>query len=87
MADVARMLRERLGAEARKVPTRRLPGWVLRAVALVDPMVRQVTPELNRTRITPATHARDLLGWVPRPAEDTIVDTARSLIDRGVVTV
>lgn len=87
MADVARVLRDRLGPEARKVPTRRLPGLLLRAVALFDPMVRQITGELGKTRATAATHAREMLGWAPRPAEDSIVDTARSLIDLGVVKV
>ncbi len=87
MADVAQVLRNRLGPEARKVPTRRLPGWLLRVVALFDPMVRQITGELGRTRTTPADHARDVLAWTPRPAADTIVETARSLIDTGVVKV
>ena len=87
MGDVAQVLRDRLGAEAKKVPTRRLPGWVLRVVALFDPMVRQITGEIGRTRATPATHAEEVLGWTPRPAADTIVDTARSLIDSGIVKV
>jgi dihydroflavonol-4-reductase len=87
MADVARILRDGLGLDARKVPTRRLPAWLLRAVALFDPMVRQVTGEIGRTRATPATHAQELLGWTPRPAEGTIIDTARSLIDTGVVSI
>ena len=87
MTDLAGILRDALGLEARRVPTRRLPGWLLRIVAVFDPMVRQVTGEIGRTRATPATHAHDVLGWTPRPAEDTIIDTARSLIDTGVVTV
>ena len=87
MGEVAQVLRTRLGPEARKVPTRRLPGWFLRAVALFDPMVRQITGEIGRIRATPADHARELLGWTPRPAAETILDTARSLIDRGVVKV
>ena len=31
------------------------------------------------------TRAVEKLGWAPRNAEDSIVDTARSLIDMGVV--
>ena len=87
VGEVAAILRERLGREARRVPTRRLPDWLLRAVGLVDPQVRMVTGELNRRRVTPSDHARDRLGWVPRPAADTIADTARSLIDAGIVRV
>lgn len=87
MSDVANILRDGMGQDARKVPTRRLPGWLLRLVALFDPMVRQVTGEIGRTRATPATHAHEILGWTPRPAKDTILDTARSLIEAGVVKV
>ena len=87
MADVAQILRERLGTEAQKVPMRKLPGWLLRVVAIFDPMVRQITGELDNIRSTPATHARDILGWIARPPEEAIVDAARSLIDKGVVKV
>lgn len=87
MAEVAAILREHLGTEARKVPTRRLPDFVLRIAALFDPALKMVTSELGRVRRTDADHARDVLGWVPRGSVETIVDTARSLIDRGLVKV
>lgn len=87
MKEVAAVLRGRMGNEARKVPTRGLPDFVLQLTSLVDPTIRMVTGELGKQRITPSDHARDVLGWVPRPAADTIVDTARSLIDKGVITV
>ncbi len=87
MKEVAAILRGRMGSEARKVPTRGLPDIVLQLTSLFDPTIRMVTGELGKQRITPSDHARDVLGWVPRPATDTIVDTARSLIDRGVVRV
>lgn len=87
MKEVAAVLRDRMGNEARKVPTRGLPDFVLQLTSLVDPTIRMVTGELGKQRITPSDHARDVLGWVPRPAADTIVDTARSLIDKGVITV
>lgn len=87
MKEVAAVLRDRMGNEARKVPTRGLPDFVLQLTSLVDPTIRMVTGELGKQRITPSDHARDVLGWVPRPAADTIVDTARSLIDKGVIKV
>lgn len=87
MADLAAILRRGLGPQARKVPTRRLPDWLVRVVALFDPVVRQVTGELGNTRESPAAHARDKLGWVPRPVEESVLDTARSLIAQGVVKV
>lgn len=85
MREVAQILRERMGVEGRKVPTRRLPDFLLRAAGLFDPAIRFVAGELGQIRATPATHARDVLGWETRDAAATIEDTARSLIDMGVV--
>ena len=87
MRDVAAILRDLLGPEARKVPTRRLPGFVLHAAALFDPQLKFVTSELGKVRDTRSDHARDILGWAPRDPAETIVDTARSLIDHCIVKV
>lgn len=85
MLDVARILKSELDAEAKKVPTRGLPDVLVKLVAMFNPMVKQVAGEIGRTRKMDAGHAREVLGWVPRPVEETIIDTARSLIDLGIV--
>lgn len=83
--DVAQVLRRELGTDARHVPTRRLPDWLVRIVALFIPAARQLTSELGKIRHIDAGHARRVFGWETRPAADSIVDTARSLIDHGLV--
>ena len=85
MRDIADILKSRLGDKAKRVPARNVPDWVVRLIAIFDPAVRMVLPELDRERICDASHARDRLGWVPRPAEETLVDAARSLIAQGLV--
>jgi dihydroflavonol-4-reductase len=87
MGDMAAILRARLGNEARKVPTRRLPDFLVRVAAMFDPVMRQVTGELSKPKTMDASHALAVLGWQTRPVEDSIVDTARSLIDLGIVQV
>ncbi len=87
MADMARILKARLGPRARKVPTMQLPNFLVRVAALFDPVVAQVTNELGKARILDASHAREKLGWVPRPVEDSIVDCANSLIEHGIVKI
>ncbi|MBY0582639.1 MAG: aldehyde reductase [Sphingomonas sp.] len=87
MKQVAEILRDRLGVAARKVPTRALPDFILQIGSVFDPALRMVTGELGKVRETPGDHAKAVLGWVPRPAEDTIIDSARSLIDLGIVRV
>jgi len=86
-ADLARVVRARLGDQARKVPTRRMPDFVVRLLARFVPDIRQLVGELGRTRSTSGQHARDVLGWNPRNPDDTIEDTARSLIEHGLVKV
>jgi dihydroflavonol-4-reductase len=87
MIDIAHILKEHLGAQARKVPARRLPDFLVRLSALFDPVVKQVVGELGTVRNLDASHAKSVLGWTSRPPEQSIVDTARSLIDLGIVKV
>src|SRR5215207_4787924 len=87
MADVAQVLRERMGARAAKVPTRIAPDLLVRAMAVFDGGIRSFKTSLGKRTEYRTTKARDLLGWSPRPIEDTIVETAGSLIEHGVVDV
>jgi nucleoside-diphosphate-sugar epimerase len=85
MRDIARVLRERIPAGARKVPRRTLPNWLVRLSATFDPVVRDRLFELGKLRPVSADKAKRELGWVPRPNEDAIVDTAESLFAQGLV--
>lgn len=85
MADVARVLRESLGEQARKVPSRELPNWLLRLAANFDPLVRAVAFELGKERGVDCSKAKTVLGWAPRPYEESIVDCARSLLSQGLI--
>jgi len=85
MLDIATVLRARLGDAAKKVPTRQLPNWLVRAVALFDPSVRQLIPLLGNIRNATSAKAERLLGWKPRPREEAIVATAESLLKFGIV--
>ena len=85
LLDMARLLKERLGAAARRAPTRQLPDWLVRVAALWDANVRQILPELGQARNATAAKAQRLLGWQPRPAQEAIVATAESLIRLGLL--
>jgi nucleoside-diphosphate-sugar epimerase len=79
MQDIARTLRARLGEHAAKVPTRRLPDFAVRLMALFVPPLRAVTPGLGQRRSFSSAKARQVLGFTPRPATTTVVDCAQSL--------
>jgi len=87
LRDVADILRAQLSAQAHKVTTRNAPDWAVRIAALFVPVARAVVGELGSVRHQSAAHAKDVLGWATRPAEQSIVDTARALLDLGIVKV
>lgn len=79
MAEVAATLRERLGEDAAKVPTRSVPNLAVRAMGLFDPSIRSIVGQLGKKTELSSEKARTRLGWSPRPSEDTIADCGRSL--------
>jgi nucleoside-diphosphate-sugar epimerase len=79
--QIAQMLKDGAGAAARKVPTRPLPGWLMRAVGLFDSQVKGILPELGKHKNASNEKARRLLGWAPRSPKEAILATARSLVE------
>lgn len=85
MADIAAVLRRDMPEVARRVPRLRLPDWLLRLSARFDPVVRDRLFELGKVRRATSAKAIAQLGWAPRSEAQSIVDTAQSLIARGLV--
>jgi nucleoside-diphosphate-sugar epimerase len=85
MLDMARVLKRRMGASARRVPTLQLPNWLVRVVAMRDPAAKQILPELGRRKNATNEKARRLLEWSPRSSEDAIAATAESLVRLGLL--
>jgi nucleoside-diphosphate-sugar epimerase len=85
MQAIAQVLKSRMGAAAARVPTRLLPDWLLRLVALFDPTVALIVPELGKSKNGANAKARRVLGWAPRSNEDSIVATAESLVRLGLL--
>ncbi len=83
--DIAKVLRSRMGASAKRVPTRQLPNWLVRVAALFDPAVKQILPELDKLKNATNEKARRMLGWAPRSNEESIVATAESLLRLGLL--
>jgi nucleoside-diphosphate-sugar epimerase len=79
-SDVAAILREQLGPDARKVPRRGVPDFVVRVLARFDPELRSIVGELGHKTTYSVDNARRRVGWSPRPMQETIVDCARSLL-------
>ena len=63
----------------------KVPDFVVRLLGKFDPIVRDRLWELGKERPVSHEKATQVLGWEPRPNEETVVDTAQSLLDEGVV--
>jgi nucleoside-diphosphate-sugar epimerase len=85
MREIAQMLKEGAGDIARKVPTRALPSWLMRVVGLFDSQVKGILPELGKRKNASNEKARRLLGWAPRSPRDSVLATARSLSELGLL--
>lgn len=83
-SDIARLLRDGLGRRASKVSTRTLPDWIVRAGAFFNAEMAQLAPSLGSFAEASTAKAERVLGWRTRPADSTILDTANSLIERGL---
>jgi dihydroflavonol-4-reductase len=84
MKDMAAILKQGLGDKARKVPSIPAPDFVVRGIALFDPVIRGRLFDLGKRRVASSDKARRVLGWTTRPVKDTIIEAAKSLQAQGL---
>jgi nucleoside-diphosphate-sugar epimerase len=82
--EIAALLHRELGPRGFRVPTRPMPTWLMWTVGRFDRTVRTALPYVDVPALVSSTKACRELGWTPRPAKLSIMDTAESLIDRGL---
>jgi dihydroflavonol-4-reductase len=83
--DIARIINDNFAAEGYRAATLHLPDFVIRFVGLFDSTIRATSVWLGmRTEFSNA-QLRTTLDWHPIPAEQSVIESARSLIDKGAV--
>lgn len=85
MGEVAEILAEEFGPQGYKIPTGKLPNWVLWLIARFDSTIKMSLNYLGHKQLATSERAIQELGWSMRPLRDTVIDTARSMIEHGVV--
>lgn len=80
MSEVAQILREQLGEDAKKVPRREAPNFLIKLLGVFDGSVKSIVPQLGAKVEYTNAQAREVLGWNPRPVPETVVDCARSIV-------
>jgi dihydroflavonol-4-reductase len=87
LAEIAKLLKERMGAAAERVSTRVLPNFFVRLLAFTNPAMKGLVPLLGAKLDASGDKAKRLLGWSPRSREEAIVASAESLVRLGLVNV
>ncbi len=87
MLDVAKILKRRLGDDAKKVPTNEVPNWKLRLAALTNPSLRMLATLLGKYAQVSGEKAKKVLNWTPRSNEEAIVATAKSMLQMGLIKI
>ena len=83
--EVADILAKRFGPEGWKVPTRKLPNFMVRIVALFDPTVKTVVSDLGKVRHVSSDRIRSVLNWQPHSLEEMTVAMGETMIEQGIV--
>jgi nucleoside-diphosphate-sugar epimerase len=73
------------GAAGARAPTRVMPDWLVRVLALFMPAARATVPELGKMKNGNSAKAMRLLGWKPRSPREAILASAESLVKLGIV--
>ncbi|OBR54719.1 SDR family oxidoreductase [Paraburkholderia tropica] len=84
LREIGAIIRAALGEQAKRVPTRVLPGLVVRLLALFRPELRSFVPDLGYAKKTANDKARQLLGWNPRDPREAIVAAAQTMVRQGL---
>ena len=64
-----------------KVPTRKVPSWMLKILSLFDPQAKAMLPLLDREIYCDNSETLQILKWKPIPIEKTFLDMAQDVQD------
>jgi nucleoside-diphosphate-sugar epimerase len=83
MSDIARILREGLGADGARVPTKTLPDSLVYFLSLFMPPLRMFRHDIGQRRDADNSKARAILGFDSRLPAKTLIDCARNQLEAG----
>ena len=84
--DMTRAIKAKLSAaDAKKVPTKQLPNFVIKLIGLFDASARRIVPNLGRQVEMNNDRTRKALGMEFIPVSESAPAMAQSLVDNGLV--
>ncbi|OOM81670.1 UDP-glucose 4-epimerase [Clostridium puniceum] len=85
MPQMAQVLRNNMGEHGKKVSTMIIPNFVVTIGAKFNPAMSVLLTMMNLKYHRTNKKAKTLLNWKPRPAKETVIDTAEYLIDNNLI--
>jgi nucleoside-diphosphate-sugar epimerase len=83
--DVGKILRKNMGSIAKRVPSREIPDWIVRFLALFIADMKAISPELGIKKNASNEKAERILGWTPRSNAEAITASGTSLAQLGLL--
>ena len=63
-----------------------MPAWAAKIIANFSAELKMALPYIGRVRsVRDATNAKEILGWKPRPAEESILAIANQIKEMGLI--
>ena len=85
LGEIAGILSDHFRPRGYRIPRIQFPDWFIRIYALIDASARLVAGDVGKNPSFDISQTQEVLGWVPRPLEETIIEMGESLIEFGVV--
>jgi dihydroflavonol-4-reductase len=79
--EISEMFRE---AGFEKAPKRELPNFFVKAMGYINPDLKQLANFVGKEMYTASEKPKKILGWKPRHAGESLVETAKFLADNGL---
>jgi hypothetical protein len=84
MTQMGRVLCRAFPDYCEKIPTRTLPGFLVRFLANFNPTLKTVVPDIGLVALADNAYVTEMTGVEFRPAEDAVRAAGQSLIDHSV---
>ncbi|AKF03160.1 UDP-glucose 4-epimerase [Sandaracinus amylolyticus] len=85
MRDIAAVLEREFVGRGFRVPTRALPSFLIKTMALWDPTAALTAGELGKRQDVSSERARRVLGFRPKSIEEMIVSMGETMITHRIV--
>ncbi|WP_165964693.1 SDR family oxidoreductase [Periweissella cryptocerci] len=78
MKAIGQILKDGLGEVGKKVPTKQIPTWLIKLIAPLVPIMRQMLPDIGIERKMSSANAKNILHWQPQYSiNDTLIESAQ----------